>query len=189
MINIYQEYPHRGLNITFLETGMSFFFRLLMSTLLITMKSCFLSLTTHILLGIWIFKMVEILLKIWYNQCMLTKSYQKWGQATKCFRKKKHPLSSWPWRIALSSPPSSLPTPSYLSSSGRFFIQLLSCKKVLLLLTSWKPCCLSVVPCVVVFISNNRKMKPQEIQCHGVECVFANLEILRGASDGPASIF
>lgn len=93
------------------------------------------------------------------------------------------------WRIALSSPRSFLSMPAYLSSSGRFFIQLLSCKKVLLLLTSWKPCCLSVVPCVVVLISNNRKMKPQETQCHGVECVFANLEILRGASDGPASIF
>ena len=87
------------------------------------------------------------------------------------------------WRIALSSPCSFLSTPTYLSSSGRFFIQLLSCKKVLLLLTSWKPCCLSVVPCVVVLMSNNRKMKPQEIQCHGIECVFANLEILRGASD------
>lgn len=50
-----------------------------------------------------------------------------------------------------------LSTPSYFSSSGRFLIQLLSCKKFLLLFTSWKPCCLSVVPCVVLFISVNRK--------------------------------
>ena len=65
MINIYQEYPHYGLNITFLETGMSFvFLRLSMSMLLITMKFCFLSLTIHVLLGMWIFKMIEILLKI-----------------------------------------------------------------------------------------------------------------------------
>lgn len=43
--------------------------------------------------------------------------------------------------------------PSYLSSSGRFFIQLLSCKKVLLLFASRKPNCLWGV----LFISINRK--------------------------------
>lgn len=99
-------------------------------------------------------------LKICCNQFMLTNSYQKLDHTTKCFRRKVFTFqmaSSFPEDGFLLTHPPPSPHPLNLSSSGRFFIQLLSCKKVLFLCTSWKPCCFSVVPWVELFISVNRK--------------------------------
>ena len=100
MINIYQEYPPPWTKYyLFGNWNVFFFFRLSMSMLLITMKSCFLSLTTHVLLGIWIFKMVERLLKIRYYKSDITKvcllNLTK-NEAKQQSALGKHPLSSWP---------------------------------------------------------------------------------------------